>query len=73
MVVSEVAANISHKYVIIKNWTPFTDCMSKMSNTKVDNAKEIDVVMPMYSLIEQLITIRKHLEVYGNTTEINQI
>ena len=44
-----------------------------MSNTKVDNAKEIDVVIPMYNLIEQLITIRKHLEVYGNTTEINQI
>ena len=49
MVVSGVAANISHKYVVIKNWTPFTDCISKMSNTKVDNAKEIDVVMPMYS------------------------
>ena len=54
MVVSGVAANISHKYVLIKNWTPFTDCISKMSNAKVDNAKEIDVVMAMYSLIEYI-------------------
>ena len=29
-----------------------TDCISEINNTKLDNAKYIDVVMPMYNLIE---------------------
>ena len=28
------------------------DCISKINNTQVDNAKDIDLVMPMYNLIE---------------------
>ena len=31
---------------------PFADCISNMNNSQIDNAKEIDVVMPMYHLIE---------------------
>ena len=31
---------------------PFVDCTSNMNNSQIDNAKEIDVVMPMYHLIE---------------------
>ena len=31
---------------------PFTDCISKINNTQVDNAKYFDVVMPMYNFIE---------------------
>ena len=30
----------------------FTDYISEINNTQIDNAKAIDVVMPMYSLIE---------------------
>ena len=40
------------KNVIFKNCTPFTDCISEINNTQVYNAKDIDIVMPMYSLIE---------------------
>ena len=40
------------KKVIFKNCAPLTDCIHKMNNTQVDEAKDIDVVMPMYSLIE---------------------
>ena len=32
--------------------TPFTDCISKINNAQVYNAKDIDVVMPVYNLIE---------------------
>ena len=46
------AANNTGKKVIFKNFAPFTDCISKINNTQVDNAKDIDVVMPMYNLIE---------------------
>ena len=35
-----------------KNCVPFTDCISIRNNTQIDNAKELDVVMPMYNLIE---------------------
>ena len=30
----------------------FTDYLSEINNTQVDNAKDTDVVMPVYSLIE---------------------
>ena len=35
-----------------KNCAPFTDCISNVYNTKVDNAKDLDVVMSLYNLIE---------------------
>ena len=40
------------KDVIFKNCAPFTNCISEINNTQVDNAKDIDIVMPMYNLIE---------------------
>ena len=46
------AANNTTKKVIFKNWAPFTNCISEINNTQIDNAKEIDIVMPMYNLIE---------------------
>ena len=46
------AANNTNKKVIFKNCAPFTNCISEIGNTQEDNAKDIDVVMPMYNLIE---------------------
>ena len=40
------------KGVVFKNCAPFTNCLSEVNNTQVDNAKDIDIVMPMYNLIE---------------------
>ena len=40
------------KVVIFKNCAPFTNCISAINNTQIDNAKDIDIVMPMYNLIE---------------------
>ena len=45
-------ANNTDKKVIFKNCAPFSDCISEINNTQVDNAKYIDIVMPMYNLIE---------------------
>ena len=47
-----VAANNINKKVIFKNCAPFTNCISKINNTQRDNAEYIDIVMPMYNLIE---------------------
>ena len=46
------AANNTNKKVIFKNCAPFTNCISELNNTQIDNAKDIDIVMPMYNLIE---------------------
>ena len=43
--------NINRK-VIFKNCALFTNCISEVNNTQIDNAKDIDIVMPMYNLIE---------------------
>ena len=40
------------KKVIFKNCAPFTSCISKISNTQIDNAEYIDIVIPLYNLIE---------------------
>ena len=40
------------KKVIFKNCAPFTNCTTEINNTQIDNAKDIDIVMPMYNLIE---------------------
>ena len=45
-------ANNDSKKVIFKNCAPFTNCISKINNTDIDNAKYIDIVMPLYNLIK---------------------
>ena len=45
-------ADEREKGVAFKNCAPFTNCISEINNTQVDNAKDIDVVMPTYNLIE---------------------
>ena len=46
------AVNNTNKKVIFKNCAPFTNCISKINNTQIDNAEYIDIEMPMYNLIE---------------------
>ena len=40
------------KVVIFKNCAPFTNCVSEINNTQIENAKDIDIVMHMYKLIK---------------------
>ena len=49
---ADADANNTNKKVIFKNCAPFTNYISRNNNTQVDNAKDIDIVMPMYNLIE---------------------
>ena len=52
--VAEVAARGGNNdlEVVLENCAPFTDCISEIDNTHIDNAKDIDVVVPMYNLIK---------------------
>ena len=40
------------KGVTFKNCTLFIKCISRINNTDIDNAQDLDIVMPMYNLIE---------------------
>ena len=52
MAATGVAVNNTNKKVIFRNCAPFTNCITKMNNTKVVDAQKNDIVMPMYNLIE---------------------
>ena len=41
------------KGVIFKNCAPFIKCINRINSTEIDNAKDIDIVMPINNLIEQ--------------------
>ena len=45
-------ADERNKGMIFKNCAPFINCISEINNTQIDNTKDIDIVMPMYNLIE---------------------
>ena len=40
------------KGVAFKNRAPFTNCISEINNTQIDHCKDIDIVMPLYNLLE---------------------
>ena len=56
--------------MIFKICAPFTDCISEGKNTRAGNAKELDVTIPMYNLLEYSYNYSKHQEVYSIITEI---
>ena len=45
--------------MVFKNNAPFINCISKISGVKIDNAEDLDVVMPMYNLLEYSKNYRK--------------
>ena len=48
----KVLNNRASKQLVFKNNTPFRSCISKNNNTVIDNAEDLDIVMPMYNLLE---------------------
>ena len=44
---------------VFKNNAPFINCISKINGTKIDNAEDLDVIMPMYNLLEYVKNYKK--------------
>ena len=44
--------NKRNKNLVFKNNAPFINCITKINGIKIDNVEDLDVVMPMYSLLE---------------------
>ena len=61
------------KEVVFITWAPFTDCISEINNTQIDNAEDIDVVMAMYNLVEYSDNYLKISGSYDNNTEMKQL
>ena len=57
----DAAVNNTNKKVMFKNCALFTSCITEMNNTQVDNVEDIDIVIPMYNLIE-------HSNAYSKTS-----
>ena len=47
-------ADERNQRVIFENCAPFTDCISEISNTQIDNAKDSDVVRLLHVLLRDL-------------------
>ena len=48
-----------NRSLAFKNNAPFISSISKINNTLIDNAEDLDVVMPMYNLIKYGKNYRK--------------
>ena len=48
-----------NRFLALKNHAPFTNCISKINNVLIDNAEDLDVVIPMYNLLEYSKNYRK--------------
>ena len=38
--------------LVLKNNAPFISCISKINGISIENAEDLDVLMPMYNLLE---------------------
>ena len=45
--------------MILKNNAPFVSCITKINNELIEDAEDLDIVMPMYNLLEYSKNYRK--------------
>ena len=44
--------DVRNRVLAFKNNAPFTNCISKINNVVIENAENLDIVMPMYNFLE---------------------
>ena len=67
------AQNNRNKKLIFKNCAPFTNYIREIYNTQIDNAKDIDIVLPMYILTEYSNNYSKTSGSLCNIVKISQL
>ena len=58
-----------NKEVLFKNCAPYTNCIICINIMQINNAEYIDVVMPMYNLIEYSDNYSKKIQKYVATLQ----
>ena len=66
-------ANKRNKNLLLKNNAPLINCITKINGIKIDNAEDLDNVMPMYICLNTVKIIKKQQEACGIIIEINQV
>ena len=51
-----------NRKVILKNNVPFASCITKINNELIEDADDLDIVMPMYNLLEYSKNYRKTID-----------
>ena len=58
--------NRRNRPLILKNNAPFVSCITKINNELIEDAEDLDVVMPMYNLLEYSKNYRKTIGSFYN-------
>ena len=61
--ITVVAGSVTQ--VAFKNCVPLTKCITKIDETTIDDAKDLDLVIPMYNLLEYSSSYSDMTGVYG--------
>ena len=61
------------KSVTFKNDASFINWILKTNGVQIENVEDLDVVMPMYNLLQHNKNCRKKQAVCGMITEMNQV
>ena len=51
--------DVKNRILAFKSNAPFTDCISQKNHVLINNAENLDVVMPMFNLLEYSKSYRK--------------
>ena len=52
-----------NRQVTLKNNAPFISCISKINGTLIENAEDLDIVMPIYNLLKYS---KNYLKTFGS-------
>ena len=63
---AEIELNRRNRPLILKNNAPFVSCITKINNELIEDAEDLDVVMPMYNLLEYSKNYRKTIGSFYN-------
>ena len=60
-------ADERNKGLIFKDCVLFINCKSGINYTEIDNAKDIDIVVPMYTLVKYIDNLEKNIQRHSET------
>ena len=60
ILIMQIIIRLVKKKLVFKNNALFINCISKINGVKIDNAEDLDVVMPMYNLLEYSKNYKKN-------------
>ena len=60
-----------NRTLILKNNAPFVSCITRINNELIEDADDLDIVMPMYNLLEYSKNYRKTIGSLYNIIEMN--